>query len=248
MVDLFNSDEEWIPPPQPNYSDNNGSVYRIPLFERTGPMPTDIIGRPILVSKFFGEIEIGTPPQKINTSFDTGSANILVPSQFCTNTSCVNRTLFFHENSSTKKDLMFPDLPDMAHFNESNREKVTIVFGTGEVVGHFMLDQVCLAEGLCNRTGVIAAVQRSDEPFIHLPFDGITGLALPKMAEAPAFSILDVFWKAGLIKNQIFGAAMQAGNNPEITFGGYDSDRFEGDLVWSNLSSPHYWQVQVRFS
>lgn len=51
--------------------------------------------------QYYGSFELGSPPQKFLGCFDTGSADVWVPSSSCTSTSCEEHTEFNSGESST---------------------------------------------------------------------------------------------------------------------------------------------------
>jgi hypothetical protein len=78
-------------------------------------------------SQYVGTIAIGTPPQKIEVIFDTGSSNFWITSKLCTDESCKKHTSYDHSLTKTYKDV---------------GTHVEVEFGSGKVEGVFSKDTV----------------------------------------------------------------------------------------------------------
>lgn len=74
-----------------------------------------------LDTTYFGEIELGTPGQRFNVIFDTGSSDLWVMGAGCSSPACMNHRRF---NSN------------LSHTFEPNGANFAIVYGTGQVAGH----------------------------------------------------------------------------------------------------------------
>merc|ERR1740138_1761984 len=101
------------------------------------------------------------------------------------------------------------------------RDSVTITFGTGQVSGYFARDAVCLGF-MCADMNFISATNESDEPFKDVPFDGILGLALPRLSEEQGFSLVDALVKGGLLRRGLFSvffADAESDEESEVLFG-----------------------------
>jgi len=127
------------------------------------------------------------------------------------------------------------------------QDSVTITFGTGEMTGVFVRDNVCIGT-ICAMANFITATKESDDPFSLVPFDGVLGLALPQLAEETSFSLVDSMVKAGVLKRNLFSVYFAKGemSQSEITFGDIRADRLASDLIWAPVSNPGYWQVEIR--
>eukprot|EP00439_Symbiodinium_sp_Y106_P034939 s4153_g4.t1 len=147
---------------------------------------------------YFGTIFVGLPrPQKFTVVFDTGSGHFIVPSKKCEMPACANHTAYDRSLSSSAVDL---DHDGNVVPADSERDQVAIAYGTGEVVGEFSREAVCLssydgeAEEAalkhpdCLQVRVVQATEMTDEPFQQFEFDGVLGLGLESLALDPEFS------------------------------------------------------------
>merc|ERR1719420_290202 len=199
-------------------------------------------------SEYYGKISIGTPPQEFLVVFDTGSGNLLLPSKECTDEACTSHKRFDSQLSKNSVQIAFADQPDKpVEKNGGDRDVVTITFGTGEMSGVFVKDRICVGS-ICTTGNFVAATEESDEPFSLVPFDGIFGLALPQMAEAAGFSVMDCMVHDKVLKSNIFSVFFGADDNEdsEITFGEFREERIASSLFYAPVSTPGYWQVKME--
>eukprot|EP00933_Yihiella_yeosuensis_P046312 TRINITY_DN4182_c0_g1_i2.p1 TRINITY_DN4182_c0_g1~~TRINITY_DN4182_c0_g1_i2.p1 ORF type:complete len:540 (+),score=97.08 TRINITY_DN4182_c0_g1_i2:275-1894(+) len=92
-------------------------------------------------SAYYGNIHIGSPPQEFQVVFDTGSGHLVVPSIMCRSETCRNHHRYRRRASSLAQDIDVDGSPVQPN---QARDQITVSFGTGEVTGIFVRDQVCL--------------------------------------------------------------------------------------------------------
>jgi len=198
-------------------------------------------------SEYYGQVIVGSPPQRFLVVFDTGSGNLLLPSKECVDEACTGHKRFDPALSATAMQVAYADQPDTPVAADGSRDVVTITFGTGEMSGVYVRDNICLGSGdICCKADFVAATEESDEPFSLVPFDGILGLSLPQMAEGPAFSVLDKLVSAGVLQQGLFGVFFgNEGEQSEITFGSYKKEQTATEVFWAPVTIPGYWQVAM---
>merc|ERR1719399_1872012 len=198
-------------------------------------------------SEYYGKITIGTPPQEFLVVFDTGSGNLLIPSKQCTDEACTSHKRFDVMQSSTAVDIAFADTPDKPVTRGGDRDVVTITFGTGEMSGVFVKDNICIGS-ICTHGDFVVATEESDEPFSLVPFDGIFGLSLPQMSEGPHFNVLDCMVRDKVLKTNVFSVFFGGTDEEpsEISFGEYRPSRMASALFWAPVTTPGYWQVEME--
>jgi hypothetical protein len=124
-----------------------------------------------------------------------------------------------------------------------------IVYGSGSVSGYFSIDDVALADG-----GVIVHGQRFAEiqdagglglAYSLGKFDGILGMAFTSISIDGATTVFENAIAQNAVNQPVFAFSLGDEQDGELTLGGYDASKFEGDLVTVPLSAATYWQIDV---
>ncbi|KAH0618725.1 hypothetical protein JD844_018168 [Phrynosoma platyrhinos] len=184
-----------------------------------------------LDTEYYGTIYIGTPPQKFEVVFDTGSSNLWVPSIYCSDTACQNHPTFNPSQSSTF---------------QSAHQTMSIQYGTGSMEGILGYDTVLVA-GLTDTNQEFALSTR--EPgviFNYAKFDGILGLGYPTIAVNDVTPVFDNLMNEGLVQEDLFSVYLsRESTGSMITFGGIDQSYFTGSINWIPVTEQGYWQIAL---
>jgi cathepsin D len=147
-------------------------------------------------AQYYGQMSIGTPPQKFKILFDTGSSNLWVPSKKCPfyDVACLMHNKYDSSKSSTYK---------------ADGRKFEIKYGTGSMKGFISKDKVCVAS-LCVTDQEFA--EATDEPgltFVMAKFDGIFGMGYPEIAVANMTPVFNTMIKQKVVPDPVFALAGQ---------------------------------------
>jgi len=199
--------------------------------------------------QYYGDVEIGSPPQKFTVIFDTGSGHLLVPSAVCESDACTAHKKFAAHNSSTYMPVGWADEPLKRADDENDRDTKVINFASGDCVGQFTRDRVCLGGNslFCTTADFIEMKEESDDPFKDAEWDGVLGLG-QSVSDAPEFNIFGVMAgdKAAKLHAPIFAVYLgrNVADDAEITFGSYREERMASPFSWVDVSVEGYWQFQ----
>eukprot|EP00746_Dinoflagellata_sp_MGD_P017033 gnl/MRDRNA2_/MRDRNA2_138838_c0_seq1.p1 gnl/MRDRNA2_/MRDRNA2_138838_c0~~gnl/MRDRNA2_/MRDRNA2_138838_c0_seq1.p1 ORF type:complete len:472 (-),score=84.61 gnl/MRDRNA2_/MRDRNA2_138838_c0_seq1:212-1627(-) len=174
-----------------------------------------------LDSEYFGVVEIGTPPQKFQVIYDTGSDRLWVPSTTCRK--CKKFPRFDSSKSST--------------FVKNGTSFVN-VYGSGACAGHVSRDKVNVA-GIDIDAFLFGEVTKeSADTFHDAPFDGIIGMGPNGDFPMPLQAMKD----QGKIEQNIFGTylASHGKSGSLLSIGGANSMKYTGDISWTPHLDSHY--------
>ncbi|KAK9496682.1 hypothetical protein O3M35_013047 [Rhynocoris fuscipes] len=184
-------------------------------------------------AEYYGEIGIGTPPQKFTVIFDTGSSNLWVPSSKCYfSLACWNHRSYKNSKSSTY---------------QPNGKPLNLGYGSGSAEGFLSIDTLTIGTTrIENQTfGEMTSLSRS--PFRLAKFDGIFGLGYPSIAVDHVIPPVYNMVNQGLAEKPIFSVYLNRNSSAdlggEITFGGINEDLVDSKtLIPIQLSSETFWQ------
>ena len=187
-------------------------------------------------AQYFGVVKIGNPPQEFQVIFDTGSSNLWVPKVGCTH--CGNP--FFGKKNKYDEDASSSYKEDGSDFE--------IMYGSGSVKGYFSLDDVLLADDIVINEQKFAEV--TDAGGLGMAyslgkFDGILGMGFTSISVGGAPTVFENAIKQNKVDQPIFAFYLGDNGPGELTFGGYDASKFEGELKYVKLDEATYWQISL---
>jgi hypothetical protein len=198
-------------------------------------------------SEYFGTVSVGSPAQEFQVLFDTGSGNLLLASASCDSLACTKHKQLNASLSTTSLNIAFANKPDTPVGDDGDQDVVNLVYGTGEATGVIVQDRVCVGS-TCVRLDLVAAIEESEAPFAGAPFDGIFGLGLTPLSEAPAFNLLDCMTRDKTIKHALFSVFLGAMDDEEseILFGSYRPEHVADELTWIPvINGSGFWEVSL---
>merc|ERR1711959_390403 len=178
-------------------------------------------------AQYYGPITIGTPPQKFNVIFDTGSSNLWGPSK------TAFMPLNFHNKYDSKKSTSYV----------KNGTAFSIQYGSGSLTGFVSQDTVTMGGVTVKNQLFAEATKEPGLAFKIGKFDGIMGMAF----QAIAVDGMQPAWYSAVGDQKLFGVYLggTSGVGGEMTLGGTDSAHYTGDLPYVPVSRPKYWQISV---
>mmetsp|Transcript_7992 Transcript_7992/g.18398 ORF Transcript_7992/g.18398 Transcript_7992/m.18398 type:complete len:495 (-) Transcript_7992:23-1507(-) len=202
-------------------------------------------------TSYFGSIQVGRKErQSFTVVFDTGSGHLILPSIGCTSETCMNHRRYDRTVSEGAVDI--DHTGTAVHSSDAQRDQLAISFGTGEVLGEFVRDSICLGPRNedCVEANMVIAKKMTEEPFGLFQFDGVLGLGFGSLALNPHFSIFSQMVDGLSEMKPVFSVILARTDEGQsaISFGGHDTSWATSEIQWSPVAMQElgYWQVQLK--
>jgi len=185
-------------------------------------------------AQYYGPITAGTPPQKFDVIFDTGSANLWIPSKNCSN--CGLHSKYDSTRSSTYK---------------ANGTKFAIQYGSGPVSGFYAVDNIGWGSNTV-KSQIFAEVDDVSGlggAYALGKFDGILGMGFYAISADGTPTVFDDLFSQGLVSQNVFAFYLTSdpSKQGELTLGGYDANHYSGTIQYVSVTSATYWETKLDF-
>jgi len=179
-------------------------------------------------AQWWGPITLGTPAQKFNVCFDTGSSNLWVPSKG------VNFYGTFKNKYHSENSTSFV----------KNGDPLEITYGSGSIKGFFSKDTGSVA-GLAIKDLDFGEINTLSWNFVATRFDGILGMGWKGISVKGYDTVFDKIQQQKLA-DPVFAfylTAKAGAAGSELVVGGVDPAHYTGDFTYHNLISESYWLI-----
>ncbi|XP_059687192.1 pepsin B-like [Gavia stellata] len=183
-----------------------------------------------LDSFYFGEISIGNPPQNFLVLFDTGSANLWVPSTYCQTPACVNHARFNPSLSSTFSGI------DVTY---------TLSYGFGDLSVALGYDTVTIQNIIIRNQEFGLSLDEPSSPFYYLDFDGILGMSYPGVGIGGYNTLMQNVLQQSQLAEPIF-SFYYSRYGGEVILGGVDPQLYSGEILWAPVVQELYWKIGIE--
>uniref|UniRef100_A0A667WKW5 Nothepsin n=1 Tax=Myripristis murdjan TaxID=586833 RepID=A0A667WKW5_9TELE len=179
-------------------------------------------------AQYYGEISLGTPQQNFSVVFDTGSADLWVPSSYCVSEACaMHRRFKAFESTSFRHDgRMFG-----------------IHYGSGHLLGVMVGGLAVLNQEFGE------SVYEPGAAFLMAKFDGVLGMAYPPLAEILGNPVFDNMMAQKAVEEPVFSFYLSryriTDPESELLLGGTDEALYHGPITWLPVTAKGYWQIKM---
>uniref|UniRef100_A0AAV2IW58 Peptidase A1 domain-containing protein n=1 Tax=Knipowitschia caucasica TaxID=637954 RepID=A0AAV2IW58_KNICA len=187
-------------------------------------------------TQFYGEISLGTPAQNFSVIFDTGSADLWVPSSYCVSQACVTHRHFKAFESSS--------------FQHDGRS-FGIHYGSGQLLGVTAKETLTIGNMTIENQEFGESVYEPGSTFAFAKFDGVLGLGYPALAEVSGKTVFDNIIAQKKVDQAVFSfyltrsKADGSSSEGELLIGGTDKEFYSGEIHWIPVTDQGYWQIQI---
>ncbi|GAA5859982.1 hypothetical protein JCM1840_001827 [Sporobolomyces johnsonii] len=182
-----------------------------------------------------GYLTIGTPAQKFLIDFDTGSADLWIPSINCASSACSAKDKYDPSKSSTSK--------------ADPSTSLNIQYGDGSSSSGPAYSDVVSLAGISVTGQVFGAATTLSSEFGQEPEDGLMGMAYTSLSQLKTPPVFQTMISQGKVASPEFSfrlAGSGTGAASSLYLGGMDPAHYvSGSTQWTPVTTQSYWVVSA---
>ncbi|XP_047332953.1 aspartic proteinase A1-like [Impatiens glandulifera] len=185
--------------------------------------------------QYYGEISIGTPPQKFTMGFDTGSSNLWITSSKC----YFYRACYYHSKYYARRSRTY----------KANGTYAMVGYGKDSISGKISQDNVLVGGLTIKNQDFIEATKLSGPEHKNTKYDGLLGLGFQEISSGRVVPIWYNMMNQGLVQNPVFSLWLNRNTEEEeggqVVFGGIDPKHHKGDHTYVPVTRKGYWEFDM---